>query len=196
MKIINYFKAFLGLIIFFSIQLITSIIILKNNISNITIAYILMEIITLGLLIIVYFKRIKKDFIDFDNNYQKYLKIAFKAYFIGLFVMLISNLIINRFIIVDNIAYNEEVDRLIMFKYPLFSVIGMILTGPFIEEISFRLGFKEYIKNKYVFYILSTLIFAGVHVLNGYSNPLELLYFIPYGSLSFTFTYILDNIHS
>lgn len=193
MKIINFFKSFLGLLIFFSIQLLTSYIILKFNLNNFSLIYILMETIIAILLIFLYFDKIKNDFFDFDKNYKKYLKIAFKVYFIGLFVMLISNLIINKFIIVDNMAYNEEIDRLLLFKYPLFSVIAMIITGPFIEETSFRLGFKKYINNKYLYYILATFIFTSVHVFNGLSNPLELLYFIPYGSLSFAFTYILDK---
>ena len=68
---------------------------------------------------------------------------------------------------------------------------------PFIEEVAFRLGFKEYINNKYIYFILATLIFAFVHVINGLNNPIELVYIIPYGSLSFAFTYMLykyDNI--
>lgn len=190
--LINILKSFTGIAIFYGVQILAAIVLTSTNINN-NILYIGMEIATVLLLIYINFDKIKKDFKDFDDNYKEYLKLAIKAYFIGLFIMILSNLIINQYILVDNIAHNEEVDRLIIFKYPLFSVIGMIITGPFIEEVAFRLGFKRYINNRFIYYILATLIFAGVHVFNGISNPLELLYFIPYGSLSLVFAYILDK---
>ena len=69
----------------------------------------------------------------------------------------------------------------------------MILFGPFIEELVFRLPFKEKIKNKYLFYFITILLFAGVHVFNGLSSVTELVFFIPYGALSASFAYILDK---
>ena len=50
----------------------------------------------------------------------------------------------------------------------------MIITGPFIEEITFRLGFKKYINNKKLYYILASFIFAFVHVKSAISTPSEL----------------------
>ena len=196
-KIVNIIKAFLGLIIFFGVQLLT--VTLFNNILTNgglvirNLIYCGMELVTLGLLIIIHFDKLKEDFLDFDKNYEKYLKLAFRVYLIGLVVMVISNLIINKYILVDNIAYNEQADRLVIFKYPFYSVLGIIVTGPFIEEMVFRLGFKRYFKSKIVYYVVSCILFAGVHVLNGISNPLELLYFIPYGSFAVAFAYILDK---
>ena len=80
-----------------------------------------------------------------------------------------------------------------MFKLPFYSVIAMIITGPLIEEIVFRLSFKENIKNKYLYYFLTVSIFAGIHVLNGISSPLDLLYIFPYGSMAISLSYILDK---
>ena len=104
--------------------------------------------------------------------------------------MAISNNIIYKFM---DPAYNQQVNELVITKLPLYSLIGIIICGPFVEEIVFRLSFKEHIKNKYIFLILTTLIFAGVHVLNGITSPKELLFFIPYGALALAFAIILEK---
>ena len=191
-KIINFFKSFIGIALFYIVQIAFIYIAYLLNIKNFNVLYISMDIALLILLILINKKIIIHDFKDFDKNYKKYIKTAIKPYLIGLFIMGLSNIIIVKFII-PTLAYNEQMDRLMLFKYPLYSVMAMILTGPFIEEVTFRLGFKKYIKNKYLYYFLATFIFAFVHAFNGLKNPIELIYLIPYGSLSFSFTYILDK---
>ena len=198
-KLLNYVttlgKAFYGLVIYFALSFIFNFI-LKNiqeiNITTYNLLLIFYEIITLLLLLFIFRKKIKKDFFDFDKNYKKHLSLGFKSWLIGIGVMLLSNSIICKFI-TDGIAYNQSANMLIISKLPLYSVISMIICGPFIEEVVFRLSFKEALTNKKIYYILSILIFTSLHVLNGISSPSELLYFIPYGSLAFAFTYILDK---
>jgi len=193
-KLIETFKSFYGLVIYFGVTIIFSYLI--NNIDDLSyeLYYILllsMEICNFTLLTILYRKRLKKDFIDFDSNYKKYLTIGFKAWIIGMILMVISNGIIQQFI--DGIAKNQEINQIVLSKMPLYSVIGMVVCGPYIEELAFRLGFKEHINNKVIYYILTILIFAGAHALNGISSAIELLYFIPYSIMAFTLAYILDK---
>lgn len=194
-KILTLRKAFYGLIIYFALAFIYNFI-LKNyqNLNPVyyNIIIISHEIITVILLIIVFRKRLKKDFIDFDKNYNNYLSLGVKVWILGLILMVVSNKIIYSFII-DNISYNQAVNVAIINRLPLYSVISMLLCGPFIEEIVFRLSFKNALTNKKLYYVLSILIFTSMHVLNGISSPIELLFFIPYGSMAFAFTYILDK---
>lgn len=194
-NIISFSKSFYGLIIYFAVNIIFEYIIVRMpNLNTITYSMLLIssELVLTFLLILIFKKRLKKDFIDFDKNYKKYLILGIKVWLIGIVVMAISNSIIYKFF-TNSIAYNQEVNQMVMSKMPLFSVIGMIITGPFIEEIVFRLSFKEHLKNKVMFYVLTVLIFTGMHVLNGISSPLQLLFFIPYGSLALSFAYILDK---
>ncbi len=200
-KIINntlsFFKSFKGLIIYIIINITFAYLLQsidKTNIKQYTLTLCLAEITLLSVLILVFRKRIFKDFKDFDKNYKQYLSYGFKVWIIGLMVMALSNNIIYRFI---DVAYNQQVNELIISKLPLYSIIAIVICGPFTEEIVFRLSFKEHIKNKYLYFLLTVLIFAGVHVFNGLTSPIELLYFIPYGSLAFAFSLILyktDNI--
>ena len=195
-KLIKVFKAFSSFFIYLFIQFSLSLL-LSNKINNMeynvkSIYLILIELVTFIILLLYNFKKIKQDFKDFDNNYKKYLKIGFKAWIIGLLFMVISNAIITR-LIIGSLANNEQVDRLVLMLYPLYSTISMILIGPFIEEMAFRLNFKQYINNKWFYYLITVLLFAGIHVINGLTSPIELLYLIPYGSLAFAFAYMLDK---
>ncbi len=189
-KSISIFKSFIPFFIYFFISIFFSILI--NDFQNRNLLLILSEIVTLLALYFYFRKDIKKDFIDFDNNYKKYLSLGIKVYLLGFILMVLSNYIINSFFI-DTKANNQVVNELILFKYPLYSVIGMILFGPFIEELTFRLGFKKELNNKYLYYGLSILLFAGIHTINGISSYTELLFFIPYGCMATAFAYILDK---
>ena len=193
-KIINSLQAFYGLAIYFAITIIFTEII--KSIPNLTYEIyntllICMEVANFGLLTILYRERIKKDFKDFDKNYKKYLSLGIKVWMFSIILMVASNIIISQY--VDSIAKNQEMNQVILSKMPLYSVLGMVVFGPYIEELTFRLGFKEHIKNKYLYYGLTILIFAGIHALNGITSYIELLYFIPYSIMAFTLAYILDK---
>ena len=134
-----------------------------------------------------------------DNLYsfkKENIKIAFKNWGIGFLCMLISNLYLNYF--VGNMATNEVSNREFLFANPIISVLLMAIVAPILEEVVFRLNIKKAFKNKYVFCIVSGLLFGGMHLLSSTSLK-ELLYIIPYGSLGFFFAkayYETDNIYT
>lgn len=134
-----------------------------------------------------------------DNLYnfkRENIKIAFKNWGIGFLCMLISNLYLNYF--VGNMATNEVSNREFLFANPIISVLLMAIVAPILEEVVFRLNIKKAFKNKYVFCIVSGLLFGGMHLLSSTSLK-ELLYIIPYGSLGFFFAkayYETDNIYT
>jgi membrane protease YdiL (CAAX protease family) len=200
--LIGLFKSLYGLFIYLGIQLLWEFLFYNNNLANNHFKYSIYLIscelaMTIGL-VLLNRKRLKKDFIDFNKNHQKYLQESFKIYLVCLLLMLISNGIINYFIL-NNIAANEAVDRNVLTNYPMYSIFGMIIFGPFVEELTFRCAFKDHLKNKYLYYIITIILFAGAHLLAGISNLTELIYFIPYGIMAFAFAdiyYKTDNIFS
>lgn len=196
-KLLYFIKGIIGLLLFYGIQIgfqliFYSILIKKNNIIN-NILFIIMELIMVIVFTLMNLKKLKHDYHDFEANYKEYLKIGIKYWFIGFIIMGISNPIISNFI-TNNIAANEETNRMLLLNYPIYSILAMTIMGPYVEELVFRANFKEGF-NKHVFIIFTTLLFAGVHVFNGYSNLIDLIYFIPYGSLAFFFalTYVKTN---
>lgn len=154
---------------------------------------------------LLYRKTINKNFKDFFSNFKDNIETSLKYYFIGLAIMVISNLIITIFFSGAS-ANNEEAVRTLIGKYPLYMVFSVSIYAPFIEEIIFRKSIKDMIltyKNnkftKYLYIITSGLIFASLHVIGSATSPLDYLYIIPYLSLGLAFSslyYKTDNIFS
>ncbi|MCI8394741.1 MAG: CPBP family intramembrane metalloprotease [Bacilli bacterium] len=153
---------------------------------------------------ILYRKSLKEEGKEFLKNKKAFAKKGIQAWLKGLGTMILSNLIVIS--IAGSMAGNEIQNRDILAQYPYFAVISMCLFGPFIEEIVFRKSFRKAFQNKYVFAIVTSFIFASLHVLNGFeeltltcilNNWTQLLFLFPYGSLAFFFAlayYDTDNI--
>lgn len=149
------------------------------------------------LFIIIYFKALKKDLKDFKKNYKKYLSIAFSYWIKGLFVMVVSSNIINLFNIPANA--NQESNIAILKMLPLTQFILACIMAPITEELVFRGGLNKGIKNDKIYIAVTSLLFAYIHVKTSLSNPISILYLIPYGALSVSFAYTLrktNNIFS
>lgn len=200
-RILEFGKGLLGIFLFFAIQIgfqivFYDIFVQKNFLVN-NILLLIMEFVLMSILILMNRKKLKNDYADFNENHKKYLKYGFKLWFIGLIIMMISNVIIAG--MTKGLASNEEANRQLMLQYPIYMVISTMMLAPFNEELTFRGNFKDAFKNKKVFILFTAFVFASVHVLNGITSPLELLYYIPYGALSIAFGKIYmetDNIYT
>lgn len=196
-KYVDYKQFGLGILNFF-IYLFVQIIFIKvfnNQINNgsalvTNLIFIASDLTVLILLILIQRKRLIKDYHDFDLNYAKYLKIGIKYYLLGFIGMYVANIVITL-LVPNALANNEAINRQAIFAYPAYSIIAMIVTGPFIEELVFRSSYQKAFKNKYWYIIFVTLLFAGMHVIPTLTSAYDLLYLIPYGclSLSFAITY-------
>ena len=167
-----------------------------NDISN----KLYMPLIFIGhIIILIYFYFVYKDIFinDFKTFKRKYIKTIFLYWIIGFILMVISNFIINL-IIPNGISNNEQANIDMLINNKLLYSIMLCFIIPFIEEVVFRIELKKKYKNKYIFVLLSSLIFALLHLLSN-NNLIELLYFIPYFILGITFSLIYfknDNIYS
>ncbi len=141
--------------------------------------------------VIVYFIMYKKLLINkFKEYFSKVSNFSdsLKYWGIGLAFMLISNLIINVFILQNTGSTNENLVRDTLKIYPFIGFISIALAAPFIEEMIFRFGLRKITGKKY-FPLISGLVFGFIHTIAGLSegNILELLYILPYGALGYTF---------
>lgn len=174
----------------FNIKRTTSNSIILSTFSNICLLIIL--------IIIIYRRELIKEFKLFKKNLLENLDTGIKYWLIGLLVMMISNIIIT-YILGLNQAQNEQAVQKMINKMPIMMLITAGFIAPITEEITFRKTFKNTFLNKYLFIILSGLVFGSMHVITSYSNPLELLYIIPYGSLGMAFAtmyYKTDTIYT
>lgn len=204
-KDLNEKKLFKGIgtvLLYFFLSIVYQIpfifLIEKKNFSEplaILIVYILLAITFVA----IYHKDLKKDLKDFKKNYKKILLTTLKYWLIGFVIMIVCNNLIALLPIkgVENQASNES-----MFKQaPMIEAIMVILFAPLVEEIVYRLSFKRFTSYKWLFTIVTGLIFAFVHVMTSIGSVRDLImliYLIPYGALGCAFGYAYfknDNIY-
>ncbi|MDD3241539.1 MAG: CPBP family intramembrane metalloprotease [Bacilli bacterium] len=142
------------------------------------------------ILLFIFRKRIISDFKDFKDSFNKNIEIGFKYWFIGMALMVGSNLII-MLLTPSKVSNNEEAVRSLIEASPYLSLILTAIFAPILEELVFRVGLKESFKSKYLFCIASGLIFGLLHVVFSYTTLTDFLYVVPYGSLGFVFAMML-----
>lgn len=159
-----------------------------NNISDTTKALISLFSNTTLLIIfyLIYRKDLKEDFKKFMKKPLENIDTGIKYWFIGLFIMIITNIAINYFFKASG-ANNEIAVQSMIKKMPFAMLILAGIIGPFNEEIAFRKTLKDVFSNKWVFAFLSFLLFGGAHVIESATTLIDYLYIIPYGALGGAF---------
>lgn len=153
--------------------------------SDLAIVNTFTDLILVLILIILYFKELKKEFKTFKKNWKLSMDTSFKYWFIGLMIMCVSNVLIG--IITNlNTSSNEQAVQTLVSSTPYLMLFTAGILAPIAEELTFRKGVSKLFKNKWVYATASGLIFGLLHVI-GSGNILEYLYVIPYGSLGFFF---------
>lgn len=189
-KILKIMKVLLLFMLFFSVSSIF-VMIFNIDIENISekenIFYsFLCNLIYVVIIILCYFKSLKKDFKEFIKNFGTMFEDAFKYYLVGLGIMLFSNIIITFFF--SELAENEQLVRSYIDLAPALMFIEVSLFAPFSEELLFRKSIRELVSNKWLYIFISGFIFGGLHVI-GTPGLLGILSLIPYCSLGFAFSY-------
>ena len=192
--IFKCYKTIIVIIFFFIyemviMQLLNFIGINTENLSTTSLTGLLfiVDLIEIIIFFFVYYKDMTKDISDFKTNFKKYIKFALKWWIIGLVIMYVSNIIL--YFIVNTGATNQEIVQEQIKKLPLYMLISTSITAPFTEEVVFRKSIRDVFTNKYLYIIMSFLLFGGVHVLSS-NSLLEILYIIPYGTFGAVFAYM------
>lgn len=190
-KVLLALKTF-GLILLLLIGPSFFVLIFGSNIESfsLTIKVILSlisNLIIIGILCFIYRDTLLTDLKGFFNkNFGENIELAFKYWFLGFLVMLGSNLIIS---IITNggIAGNEESVRELIDSAPLYMVFDVAIYAPITEELIFRKSIRDFISNKWVYILVSGIIFGGLHVVGAVESPIDWLFLIPYCSLGIAF---------
>lgn len=195
-KIIEFFKGIGTIILYFVFVLIGGTIFGNYYESSNKIIAGLSQLGTYTIMLLglcfIYRKKLLNDFKTFKKDN---INIALKNWLCGLGIMFISNIFIS--FIVGDIAANESANRELLNNLPITNMITMIIIGPLIEEITFRISFKKAFTKWYTFAIVTGLLFGLAHIAE--YTLLELLFIIPYGALGFFFAkaiYETDNIYT
>ena len=148
------------------------------------------ELFMLIIIFLILKDTIINDFKIFTKYFTKFIKGYIKYWFIALGLMMISNLII--LIFTKDIAQNEQSVRQLVKVNPILSIFLASVLAPLLEEFLFRLSlYKILNKYKWLFIILSGLIFGSMHVLPTANNITDYLFLIPYSIPGSIFAYTL-----
>lgn len=179
--LVNFLLYFLGTITLNLI--IASLITNVHNQLLINIINLIPSLIILIILILLNKEQLKEEYRSINTNSSAKLKKTIKYYLIGLLLMTITNYIVILFN--NSLPTNEIENRKIISKLPFYSIISMIFIVPFIEELIFRFSYKNVIKNKQAFLIITAFIFGLLHVIFNISTPSDILYILPYATLGY-----------
>ena len=144
--------------------------------------------IVLFILFFIYRKDLIREFKIFKDNFIENIDIGFRYWMLGLFIMMISNVIIT-YLLKGGGANNEEAVQKMIKTLPWLMVIDAGIIAPFNEEIVFRKTLKDIFNNPIILCILSFLFFGGAHVISDAKTITDYLYIIPYGALGASFAY-------
>lgn len=140
-------------------------------------------------LIFMYRKELLKEFKKFKDKFSDNMDVGFRYWMIGLVIMMVSNILISAFV-TKNQATNEQLVQDMIKRIPIIMIINAGIIAPFVEEITFRKCFKNIFKNKWLFLIISSLVFGSLHVLPGIfdgASIREIFFLLPYSALGFVF---------
>ncbi len=147
------------------------------------------ELVLIVSLIYIYKKDFKRYWDDFKKNGIKHLKFSINWWFVGISVMIISNLLISSFSPITT-PENEEAVRSALKISPIFMALATIIEAPILEEILFRKTIYDVMNNKKLYIIISGLIFGAFHIIGVGTTLASWLYVIPYAALGMAFAYI------
>lgn len=186
--LINIIMCILSFLIFYfapSIFYAISYVMCKNQM----ISEIIGRMCAVVLIALLYYKDLKKEFKELKNKIGSKIGVSFKYYGIGIATMMISNLIL--LIIFKDISTNETQVRELLVANPLPMMFTISILAPLTEELTFRKSLSPLFKNKWLFALVSGLLFGLGHLMvdftSGNFQIYRLLYLIPYGALGFAF---------
>ena len=135
-----------------------------------------LNIIPYIILAIIYILIYKKEYLKIKEINKKTILTGLVCWLIGLALMYVTATILTHFLSSGPQNQNAVIEKLNGNKIP--TIINVILLIPFLEETAFRLSFKKSITNKYLYVIITSLIFGFLHVMG--KKGINLLFIIPY----------------
>lgn len=134
------------------------------------------------LMIGVFAKQLKHDFKIFKEYFKEYMSLVLKTWLKSLVVMMILGIIIQ--LTTNTTQSNNQQTLQTMFKsYPILVAALSMLYAPFAEELMFRGVFRKFINSKYLFIIVSGILFGLLHVIDDSKTLAEFSYVLVYSFL-------------
>lgn len=155
----DYISSIILIIVYFGQLIFIPIIYLITN--NVMFSQVSYELIILGTAIWAFMDRYKRDFKYLKSNFKSYVGCAFKYWGIMFLCMFVVRFIQMTLGVVEESANQTALETLPL----LYLIPSALVFAPVVEEAIFRGTFRRFIKNDWVFIIVSGLAFGLLHTL-------------------------------
>ena len=171
----NIFKLIISFVLFFNLSLVIAYIFKLVGINYSNFNYIdyaclntFIELIMFVVVLLFYKKYLKKDLVLFKLNKKDYIK-KIISYFLIFLVVKYGVALFSSLLLVmlgSDLVTSENQESVVTLAktLPFMMMISTSLLAPFVEEGIFRLGIRKVINNKYLFILVSGLIFGFMHI--------------------------------
>ena len=150
------------------------------------------DLIYIVILILMFKKEIIKGLKGLKENFLNRAILSLNCWVVGCVIMTVSSIIIGL-ILDQNVSQNESLVRENIKIAPLYMLYTCSIIAPIFEEMVFRRSLYGLVKVKWLFIVLSGVLFGLLHVLGSYNSILDFLYVIPYGAMGSCFAYLLTK---
>ena len=160
------------------------------NLSDLITLYISFSVNFVFLFIVLYIYRnlINESFGKLKKGKKENLVLSIKIFLVGLAIYTILSILLGALNI--PISNNQVSMKEIMKKIPIIFVLNTLFYYPIIEELVFKLSFKDILKNKWSFIIITGIFNALFQIVFSFGNITDLLYLLPYSIFFSTLSYI------
>lgn len=154
----------------------------NNNLILLNLSSLFINLFILVIFVFIFRKTLIPDFYEFKKNSKNLIKDYFIYWIIG---FALSTIFLNIISAYAGEPSTQTLNETYVLTFPFYSIINMIIIAPIFEELLTKVYFKNAFKNKYIYIILSGILFGSLHLLTPGSNWLHA---IPYAVLGGTFS--------
>ncbi len=141
-----------------------------------------LDVTVLLMMLLLFYKDLKRDFKYFKEYFREYNSFVFKMFGISLAVMFVLSISIRLYTGIST-ATNQTNLMTTFGNKPLYIILLACIYAPITEELLFRGIFRKIFNNKWLFIILCGVTFGALHVVDDFQSIKELLYILVYSSL-------------
>lgn len=133
-------------------------------------------------MVIIFRKQLLHDFKIFKEYFREYNSLVVKNWFKALVTISIIGIVIQLITNIDTATNQENLNKMFSDLPILVAILSMIY-APIVEELMFRGVFRKFLNKKYVFILVSGILFGVLHVIDDFQSIGELLYIFVYSTL-------------
>ena len=140
------------------------------------------DIFVFLMMILLFFKDLKRDFKFFKDYFREYNSLVWKMFGISFCVMFVLAISIRLYTGIESPTNQSNLFEIFK-KLPIYIIFLACIYAPITEELLFRGIFRKIFNNKWLFIILCGVTFGALHVVDDFQSIGELLYILIYSSL-------------